>query len=263
MPLAALDLLVGLTFAGLGAFLLPSRERRTVGVLMMIVGGAWLLGSALPAAVFLYRGPLIHLLLSYPTGRARRSVTRVVIVLGYLDMVQIVGRNQWVTVALGLVVITVAVDGYRRADGAERRGHLTAAIGSAVLMGILMLGGVARLAGVDVDPELIVVFDCALLGAAIALFADLRWGRWNRSAITSLVIDLGRSEDDRTVRDKLARALSDPGLELGFVDAVRGVLVDETGSTGRASPRRATIASGRSCAVKVGQSPNWRTRPAR
>ena len=72
MPRAALDLLVGLVFVALGVPLLPSRRRRPVGVLMMAVGGAWLLGSTFTAAVFLYRGPLIHLLLSYPTGRARR-----------------------------------------------------------------------------------------------------------------------------------------------------------------------------------------------
>ncbi len=229
MPRAALDLLVGLAFAGLGVLLLPSRRRRPVGVLMMAVGSAWLLGSTFTAAVFLYRGPLIHLLLSYPTGRARRTEPRVVILLGYLDMVQIVGRSYGATIALGTLVTAVAVAEYRRADGAERRGRLTAAISSAVLMGILLIGAVARLAGVDVDPELLVVFDCALLGAAIALFADLRWGRWNRSAITSLVVELGRSEDARTVRDKLARALNDPGLELGFVDPSRDVMVDENG----------------------------------
>ena len=229
MPRAALDLLVGLVFVGLGVLLLPSRGRRPVGVLMMAVGGAWLLGSTFAAAVFLYRGPLIHLLLSYPTGRARRPELKVVILLGYLDMVQVVGRSHGVTIALGTLVTAVTAAEYRRAGGAERRGRLTAAISSAALMGILLIGAVARLAGVDVDPELLVVFDCALLVAATVLFADLRWGRWNRSAITSLVVDLGRSEDARTVRDKLARVLNDPGLELGFVDQARDVLVDENG----------------------------------
>ena len=54
---------VDLRGAGLAAAL-GSR----VGALMLLAGG-WLLGTLVPAALLVHRGPLVHLHLSYPTGR--------------------------------------------------------------------------------------------------------------------------------------------------------------------------------------------------
>ncbi len=229
MPPPALDALVGLLFGLLGGFLLPGRRQRPVGILLLATGAAWLLGSAFPGAVFLHRGPLVHLLVSYPRGRPKGLLEWLVVALGYLGTVEPVGRNQWVTAGLALVVTGVLVNGQRTASGAERRARLTSSAIGVLLMAILGFGAVARLAGADVDPGLVVVYEVALLASGAAVFADLRWGRWNRAAITSLVIDLGRSEHGGGVRDTLARALSDPDLILGFLDPESGALIDESG----------------------------------
>ena len=43
-----------------------------VAALLAATGLAWLAGSLVPAALYLHRGPLVHLLLAYPSGRAPR-----------------------------------------------------------------------------------------------------------------------------------------------------------------------------------------------
>jgi signal transduction histidine kinase len=228
VPPATLDIAVGVVFCVLGGILVLRRERRSLGILFVAVGAAWLLGSAAPAAVFLYRGPLIHLLVSYPEGRPRARFERVVVVVGYVDAVELFGGSQWITVILALVVAGCVTAGERRASGAKRRAKLTSAIVGVSLMAILGVGAAARLAGVVVDPQLLVVYQTALLLSGVALFADAWWGRWNRFAITGLVIDLGRAEDSGTVRDKIALALGDPQLEIGFVGP-GDTVVDEAG----------------------------------
>ncbi|MDQ4038906.1 MAG: hypothetical protein M3313_11305 [Actinomycetota bacterium] len=236
MPPAVLDVSVGVAFCVLGVLLLSRRPLRVAGILMVTTGSAWLLGSLFPAAVFLHRGPLIHLLVGYPRGRPRGRLARLVVAIGYLDSVQPLGRNHFATMAVALVVAAVTVAGYQSASGADRRARLTSSVVGVVLMAVLGVGAGARLAGLDVDPELVVVYQTALLASAAVLFADARWGRWDRATITSLVVDLGRSEDARSVRDKLARALSDPALELGFPGPGTGSLVDETGRLVRLTP---------------------------
>ncbi len=237
MPLPVLDVAVGVVFCVLGALQLLARRQRGPGVLLLATGAGWLLGSALPAAVLLHRGPLIHLLVTYPRGRPRGRLEWCVVALGYLDTVQPVGRSPWATAGIAIGVTGSIVIGQRRESGAERRARLTSSATGVVLMAILGVGAVARLAGVDVDPGLLMVYQVALLGAAAVLFADAQWGRWDSAAITALVIDLGRSEDAGSVRDDLARALSDPFLELDFLDPGTGSLVDEAGR--RIQPSRA------------------------
>jgi signal transduction histidine kinase len=64
---------------------------------------------------------------------------------------------------------------------------------------------------------------------AVWLFADLLWGRWTQAAITGLVVDLGELGDAGTLRDRLARALGDPSLVVGYWLPGEGRYVDEAG----------------------------------
>ena len=45
--------------------------RELVGALMALAGVTWFLGTLFAPALYLHRGPLVHLHLSYPTGRLR------------------------------------------------------------------------------------------------------------------------------------------------------------------------------------------------
>jgi signal transduction histidine kinase len=223
-----LDLIVGVLLCVLGGLPMLFRRRSAVGALVLAIGACWLLGSVWPAAVFLYRGPLVQLLVSYPRGRPTTRLQQGVIVLGYLDAVQLIGRSHWVTVGLAAIATGTVLAGQRRASGAERRARLTSSVVCVLLMAVLGCGAAARLAGADVDPELLVVFSLVLLASMAALVADAMWGRWNQFAITNLVIDLGRTEESGSVRDKLALALGDPALQIAFIGP-DAALVDEGG----------------------------------
>ena len=228
MSAGVLDATVGVVFCLLGGLLCFSGRRRRIGVLLLAIGTAWLLGSIWPASVFLYRGPLVQLLVCYPRGRPQTRLDTAVVVMGYLGVIQVIGHNNWLTVGLAVIVTSTVIADQRRASGAQRRARLTSSAVCVVLMGVLGSGAAARLAGVVVDPQLVVIYDVMMLTSGVVLFADSVWGRWNRFAITDLVIDLGRTEDSGSVRDKLARALSDPDLEIAFV-APDGSMVDEGG----------------------------------
>jgi hypothetical protein len=69
--LAAGDALVGLAFVGLGLVAWQRRPSSRSGLLMVATGFAWFAGSFASAALFLHRGPLVHLLVGYPRGRLR------------------------------------------------------------------------------------------------------------------------------------------------------------------------------------------------
>src|SRR3954470_8759970 len=104
--LHAVDLLVGVVVLGAG---LASMRFGRVARLMLLVGATWLVGSVLPAAVFLHRGPLVHLHLTYPTGHARRRYVTIVVGAAYvLGVVEAFVRTAGLTLALALLVAAAA-----------------------------------------------------------------------------------------------------------------------------------------------------------
>src|SRR5262245_47526721 len=67
--LAAADFAVGFVLVVCGAVAWTKRPASRVGALMALAGWTWFLGTLAPAALYLHRGPLVQLHLSYPTGR--------------------------------------------------------------------------------------------------------------------------------------------------------------------------------------------------
>jgi Bacterial regulatory proteins, luxR family len=70
---------------GCGLAAWSRRPESRAGLLMAATGVAWFLGGFAAAAVYLHRGPLVHLLLSYPAGRLTRRLDRAVVAAAYLD----------------------------------------------------------------------------------------------------------------------------------------------------------------------------------
>ena len=68
-----------------------------------------------------------------------------------------------------------------------------------------------------------------IASVAIALLFDLLRGRWAEAVVTGLVVDLGGSEEVGTLRGKLAWALGDPTLVVGYRLPETGVFVDDAG----------------------------------
>jgi hypothetical protein len=88
------DLAVGWSFIGCGLASVRRRPESRSGALLVATGFAWFLGNFANAGLevvawigahllFLYRGPLIQLVLTYPSGRTRSWVTGSAIAFGW------------------------------------------------------------------------------------------------------------------------------------------------------------------------------------
>ena len=227
---ALADLVVGWALVACGLVAWDRRRETRVGALMLATGVAWFLGSVVPEALFLHRGPLVHLLMSYPSGRVRRRLDRAVVAAAYVDGAIVpLARSPVVTIALAAALAVAAISGYRSEAGPRRRARaLPAAAATAVAL-VLGFGAFQRLAGRDAATATLLVYETLLVGIAVGLLVDLLRGRWSQAAVTGLVVDLGGVWEPVTLRDRLARVVGDSSLELGYwLGGERGY-VDEAG----------------------------------
>jgi signal transduction histidine kinase len=224
------DLAVGWVLLGCGLVGWDRRRRSLVGPLLAAAGVAWFLGSVWTAALYLHRGPLVHALMVYPGARLRRPPGRLVTLAAYLvGAIEPLGRNPIVTLVLCAALVIAALDGYLGEVGPRRRARLVATAAAAALALVLGFGAVGRLAGWDFEAAMLWAFEITLVVVAMGLLGDLLRGRWSQGAVTGLVIDLGDLREPANLRDRLARALGDRSLELGWwLGAERGY-VDEAG----------------------------------
>ena len=239
------DLVVGWTLIACG-LLAWSRgpENRWSGPLMAATGFAWFAANFSDQALYLHRGPLIHLVLTYPYGRLGGRVERGAVAIGYTAaLVPEVWASEAATFALAGLVTIVAGRGHARAVGRERRARLAAFRASAYVAAVLAGTAAARLAfptqtGTEVT---LLVYEAALCVLAIALLVGVVREPWERSRVTDLVVELGEARSG-SLRDALAGALGDPSLEVGY--ALAGGYVDADGRPlelpAPGSPRRVT-----------------------
>ena len=214
---AVLDLAVGLALLGCGVVAWDHRGRSRFGLLMTAAGVAWFLGSLWPELVYLHRGPLVHALLSYPSGRLPRRLGRVVVTAAYLDgAIEPLGASPFVTLVLCAAIAVAAVDGYLVEVGPRRRARLVATAGASAVALVVGAGATARLMGWNIDVATLWTYEVVLVVVALGLLGDLMRGRWSQSAVTGLVVDLGQQREPATLRDRLARALGDSSLQLGW-----------------------------------------------
>jgi signal transduction histidine kinase len=227
---AAGDLAVGWVLLACGLVGWGRRGRSLVGPLLAAAGVAWFVGNFWTAALFLYRGPLVHALLVFPGARLRRPLGRLAVAAAYLDgAIEPLGASPVVTIVLCAAIAVAAIDGYVGDVGPRRRARLVATAGATALALVLGFSAVGRLAGWDVEARALWAFEVTLVVVALVLLGDLLRGRWWQGAVTGLVIDLGELREPVSLRDRLARALGDSSLELGWwLGAERGY-VDEAG----------------------------------
>ena len=243
--LIVLDLAAGLILIGAGIVAWDLRPRSRIGLLVAATGFAWLAGSLVPAALYLHRGLLALLLLSYPTGRLsdRLSVIGVGAACLYGALLPIV-PSELATLAFAVALPALAVGRMLRATGPVRRGRASAVAASVVFGLVLAAGSLGRLAGADIDRLVLLAYELVITTIGLGLVADLLWGRWSQAAVTGLVIELGELAETGTLRDRLARALGDPSLVVGYWIEGSASYVDDAGRPfelpGRDSGRRVT-----------------------
>jgi signal transduction histidine kinase len=238
------DLVVGWTCIACGLLAMRRRPESLSGVLLVATGATWFLGNFGAAGsgfvawlaahlLFLYRGPLVHLVLTYPSGRTRSRMTGVAIAAAYaVSIVNPVWQSATVTIVLAVVLVTVSARDHVVAVGPIRRAHLPALQAAMVLGLALAAEAVIRLAlpTSTGNGTLLLAWEAVLIGVAGGLYLGLVSLPWERIEIADFVVELG-VERSGTLRAELARALGDPSLDISYWVPDRAVFVDAEGRT--------------------------------
>jgi hypothetical protein len=236
-----LDLAVGWTLIGCGLVASRQRPESRTGALLAATGFTWFVGNfaqvgvavvAWVAAhlVYLHRGPLVQLVLTYPSGRAGSRLVRGAVAVGYAAAVTTIWGSEAATIVLAGLLLAVCAREYGRSVGSARRTRLIALQAAAGLSLVLAGTAAARLLlpSGEVGRPTLLIYEAALCVLAGGLLAGLLVAPWQRATVADLVVGLGEARPG-TVRGELARALSDPSLEIGYWLPDRAVFVDADG----------------------------------
>ncbi len=236
------DLAVGWSFIGCGLVASGRRPQSRTGLLLAATGFTWFLGNfadvgvaavawAAAHLVYLYRGPLVQLLLTYPSGRPGSRLVRGAVALGYaVAVITPIWRSAGATMLLAGLLLGVCAREYARAVGPLRRARRVALQAAAGLSVVLAGTAAARLLlpPGEVSGPALLVYEATLCVLTGGLLAGLLVAPWQRAAVADLVVELGEARPG-TLRGELARALGDPSLEIGYWLPDRAVFVDAGG----------------------------------
>ena len=233
------DLGTGVAVLAAGGLALTRRPARATGALLVATGAAWLAGSAVDALVFLHRGPLFHLLLSYSRLRVDGRPRQAICVAGYVTaVVEPLGASDAVTLGMCGLVAGSAGERWLRAGGIERRMAGSAAAAALVVCGALAWAVAARDSGVA-PSTVLGVYEAAVTLAAAGLAADVLLGGWSRGVVAGLMLDVGRLERAAPLGDEIGRAVGDGTLVVAT--HAGGSWLDEAGRPVDLSDRRRAV----------------------
>jgi signal transduction histidine kinase len=229
--LVVADLAIGWLFIGAGFVVWRSRPANRMGLLLIATGAAWFGATYDPRATFLYCGPLVHLLSAHPTGRLGGRASRAVAIAVYVASVAATVRPlEGVGIAIGAVIAGVGLVGLlEMARNGDRSRTATDAL--SVVLGLVLAGAsTARLLGSPVDEAGLVAYEVLLAATVLSIVAEIVWRASSPAVLARFVVDLGGAAEAGTLRDRLARAVGDPSLTIGYaVDGEANAWVDETG----------------------------------
>src|SRR5215471_16770962 len=120
-----LDAAAGFALLFLGLVAWSRRPGSWAGAIMSAAGFAWFLGTLWAPAVFLHRGPLAQLLISYPSGRlsSRLQWVGAGVAYVYAATAEVAG-NDYATILFALGLAVLVAHRYSVATGPERRARL-------------------------------------------------------------------------------------------------------------------------------------------
>jgi signal transduction histidine kinase len=227
---AAADLVVGVVLLVCGGVAWARTPESRVGALMSLAGLTWFLGTLWSPALYLHRGPLVHLNLSYPAGRLPTRLAGGVVAAAYLVAVlEPLAANDALTLVVSGMVALTALQVFLGTSGPARKAGGPALAAALAFAGVLAFGAVERLAGWEAHRAVLWIYDLVIASVAIVLLVDLLRGRWADAVVAGLVVDLGAPNEPGTLRGKLARALGDPSLVVGYRLPQVGGFVDDAG----------------------------------
>jgi signal transduction histidine kinase len=232
------DLLVGWTLIGCGLVGWSRRSESWSGPLLAAAGFMWFVPniavgwSAWLAAhtLYLHRGPLVQLALTYPQGRPRGRVLCLVLAAAWLVGVTTLWGSALWTVATAVALLGFACGRWRSSVGLERRLRARAVRSTVALGALLVATATVRLAvPTAAGQEATLLFYEAGLGAfALATLFGLLRQPAEMAAVSDLLVDL-TDRPSPALRDSFARALGDPKIKLLFWIPAQQVYRDESG----------------------------------
>lgn len=241
--LAVADLIVGLVLATSGIVIGVRRGRRRIGSLLLLASATWFAGDLSARLVFLHRGPMVHLLLSYPTGSLHRWPARIAVTAAYAwGIVEGWFRAPGVTALLAGAVAVAAMDTHLHTHGPARRAGFPALVAALLFASVLGFSAANLLLDWQVDTTVALIYDGVMAVVAAWLAADLLRGGWTEATVAQLVTQLGGDPGEVGLQAELRRALGDPSLRLafrdgsGFIDQ-EGAPVDPAGQGDRVVTR--------------------------
>ena len=242
VALRILDPIVGLLLLACGILAWIRRPRSRAGLLLVATSGCWFLGAAFGFAVFLHRGPYVHFLLSYPTGRLQRPRARFAVVIGYAVCVaEGLVRSPWLTLGLAIFVIVAAVDVYARSSGSARKASGLALAAAIAFTSALVMSSCDVLFGWSIDRAVLAAYDLTIALSTVVLTIELCWGRWTDATVADFVTQLAGRTDTSGLTGELRRALGDPALIVGYWWPARECYVDDQGTPVEIAPTNGRV----------------------
>ena len=241
LSLALMDLLTGWTVAATGLVAWARRPASRIGPLLVASGAAWFLynfhvaDAAILAALAvwleqLYRAPLLHAVLTFPSGRVTTPAGWAAVAVAWgVSLVPALWGDPMVSLALGAGLVAWCWLGYRRAHRRARGAPRVRLVAGATLGFSFALPAVwVALGRGPLDAGGALVYQAAYVASA-ALLATALLRRDRMSArLTQVVVELGDGPEP-SLRATLARLLADPTLAVGTWDPQRGAYVDGQG----------------------------------
>ena len=167
-------------------------------------------------------------------------------------------------IALAVLLAAAAGRAYARSRGPSRRARLPALAAALALAAVLTAGGVAALVGVSAGAEHaeLWAYDAVIVLVAALFALDLARGRWNEATVTGLVVDLGDVPEEGVLRERLAAALGDRTLALGFWSLDEEAFLDGSGRRLEPAGGSGKRGDGRSRGRRAGSGARSRRRDA-
>ena len=236
------DLLTGWTLIASGLVAWSRRPASRSGALLTAAGFAWFAANFSATgisavdwlaahALYLHRGPLVALVLTYPRGRPVRRTDRAALAVGYAAaVINPVWRSETATIVLAVLLVVFAIRGHLGTVGPERRIRLAALQATTTFAAILLAIAIVRLAVSTpaATTATLHAYQAALCVLSLGLVAGLFRARWERAEVTDLVVEVEQTRA-AALRDALARALGDPSLQVGYWLAEADGFVDAEG----------------------------------
>src|SRR5215217_286191 len=188
------DLAVGWTFIGCGLVASRRQSESRTGALLAATGFTWFVWNFASVGVtavawlaahmvYLHRGPLVQLVLTYPSGRPGSRLVRGAVAVGYAAaVVTPIWDSEAATILLAGLLLAVCAREFVRSVGGARRARLVALQAAAGLSLVLAGTAAARLLlpPGEVNGLSLLVYEAALCVLAGGLLAGLLVAPWQR-----------------------------------------------------------------------------------